>query len=85
MSGTQYPACYEEFAEAARQCDLSTIEKIGFGSYAREDKPIFNDLLTKLPKFKTCSSLKVLDIGAGCGNLPHLFAQLCQEKNIAYF
>lgn len=72
---------FEKFSALAQMEDLTDLEKLGFGKdYPRADEPIFKDILSKLPALSSRRELKVLDIGAGCGGLPKLFAGLCQAQ-----
>jgi len=64
---------FDKFKELAQDESLSRYEKIGFFNELREGKEelIWNDLLQKMPTLQHAGN-KVLDIGPGCSDLPHL-------------
>lgn len=73
---------FEDFKTLATDESLSKYEKIGFPNSFREGKEaeIFADIRAKLPlldqKEKT-----ILDIGAGCSDMPHLMLDHCRKQN----
>jgi hypothetical protein len=70
---------YSAFARLAADDRLSKYEKIGFpDSYRAGFEPaIFADIKAKLPRLSE-RELKVLDIGPGCSDLPHMLIELCR-------
>jgi hypothetical protein len=64
---------YDGFRELAKDPGLSRYEKIGFpDSYrAGKEEAIFRDLCAKLPALSR-SGARIVDIGAGCSDLPAL-------------
>lgn len=71
---------YEDFRRLAADPSLTTNERIGFPDRYREgfEDAIFADLVAKLPALNE-RGLQVLDIGPGCGPLPHLLLELCRD------
>jgi SAM-dependent methyltransferase len=67
---------YEGFRELAKDASLSPYEKIGFPDSYRQGKEelIYRDLLFKLPMLGRSGS-RVVDIGAGCSDLPRMLVQ----------
>lgn len=72
---------YSAFARLAGDDRLSKYEKIGFpDSYrAGYEAAIFADLQAKLPRLAQ-RELRVLDIGPGCSDLPHMLIELCRAQ-----
>jgi hypothetical protein len=72
---------YSAFARLAGDDRLSKYEKIGFpDSYrAGYEAAIFADLQAKLPRLAE-RELRVLDIGPGCSDLPHMLIELCRAQ-----
>jgi hypothetical protein len=70
---------YSAFARLAADDRLSKYEKIGFpDSYRAGFEPaIFADIKAKLPRLNE-RELKILDIGPGCSDLPHMLIELCR-------
>jgi hypothetical protein len=73
---------FRDFAKLATDETLSKYEKIGFpDSYRAGYEPaIFADICAKLPRLSAERGLKVLDIGPGCSDLPHLLIDLCRAQ-----
>lgn len=71
---------YEGFRELARDSKLSRYEKIGFpDSYrAGKEEAIFRDLCAKLPALARRGA-RIVDIGAGCSDLPGLLVRNAQS------
>jgi hypothetical protein len=71
------------FARLARDESLSKYEKIGFPDAYRAgfEEAIFADIQSKLPRLGGERELKVLDIGPGCSDLPHMLIALCKAQN----
>jgi hypothetical protein len=71
---------YEEFRDLAADPSLSQNERIGFPDRYREgfEDAIFADVVAKLPRLNE-RGLQVLEIGPGCGPLPHLLFELCRD------
>jgi hypothetical protein len=69
---------YEDFRRLAGDSSLSRHEKIGFPDSYREGKEatIFADIVAKLPALERPGGT-VVDIGPGCGGLPHMLIDLC--------
>lgn len=73
---TNHGLTYEGFRELASDPKLSRYEKIGFpDSYrAGKEQAIFDDLCAKLPALARKGS-RIVDIGAGCSDLPGLLVR----------
>jgi SAM-dependent methyltransferase len=71
---------YEAFRRLATDPTLSRYERIGFPDSYRHgfEEAIFEDIRRKLPVLDG-SSAKVLDIGPGVSELPHLLIQHCEN------
>jgi SAM-dependent methyltransferase len=71
---------YEGFRELARDESLSPYEKIGFPNSYREGKEelILRDLIAKLPALAR-GGARVVDIGAGCSDLPRMIIRNAEE------
>jgi hypothetical protein len=69
---------YEGFRKLAVEKDLSRFERIGFPDSYRDghETTIFADIRAKLPKLDG-SGATVLDIGAGCSDLPNILIAHC--------
>ncbi len=74
---------YEGFRQLAQQDDLSRYERIGFpDAYrAQHEAAIFADITAKLAPLATAKGLTILDIGAGCSDLPHMLIDLCERQS----
>ncbi len=86
MSNTKFPdqerfssLTFSDFKKMAVDPSLTCYEKIGFPNTYREGKEehIFQDILTKLTHLQDKNKL-VLDIGAGCSQLPLKLIELCR-------
>ena len=73
---------YEKFRDLAKKQDISKYNKVGFPNDYRKDKEelIFKDMLSKIANLSKTNQ-KVLDIGPGCSDLPHLFMDLLEKNN----
>lgn len=73
---------YDSFAQRAADSRLSKYEKIGFPDSYRQDfeGTIFKDILRKLPALGEHEK-SVMDIGAGCSDLPKLIMDHSQAKD----
>jgi hypothetical protein len=71
---------YEDFRRLATEPGLSRNERIGFPDRYRAgfEDAIFADVVAKLPGLNG-RGLQVLEIGPGCGTLPHLLFELCRD------
>lgn len=72
---------FEEFRQRARNSALSPNEKVGFPESYRAGKThlIFADIISKLPLL-SAEKKRILDVGAGCADLPISLIELCAEK-----
>ena len=72
---------YDDFRRMAKDPALSRYEKVGFpDSYrANRESDIFSDICCKLPQLRERKQ-RVLDIGPGCSDLPHMLIKLCAER-----
>lgn len=72
---------FSEFRERARDSSLSAYEKIGFPDAYRQGKAqiILEDIISKLIPLKQ-RQRKVLDIGAGCSDLPVALMEHCARQ-----
>jgi hypothetical protein len=72
---------FDDFKKMAKDDSLTCYEKIGFPNSYREDKEslIFEDIITKLPLLLAKNKV-VLDIGAGCSQLPLMLIDLCKRN-----
>lgn len=72
---------YEGFRELARDPSLDRWQKIGFPTTYRRglENTILQDIRSKLRALDR-KSKRVLDIGAGCGDLPRLLAEHCRVR-----
>jgi 2-polyprenyl-3-methyl-5-hydroxy-6-metoxy-1,4-benzoquinol methylase len=73
---------FEDFRAMALDESLNQYEKIGAHEAFRRGKEeaIFRDILSKLPALHG-QGRKVIDIGAGCSDLPRLLIQWCADRN----
>jgi len=73
---------YAGFRRLAQQQGLSRYERIGFPDAYREDyePAIFDDIVRKLAPLGSAEGLTVLDIGAGCSDIPHMLIDLCERQ-----
>jgi SAM-dependent methyltransferase len=73
---------YKKFRAMAANKSLSKYEKIGFPDDYRKsyERNILADIKNKLTLLNT-KSKSILDIGAGCSELPLMLIELCQKKN----
>ena len=73
---------YEKFKKLALDKSLSKYEKIGFPDKYRKayEANIFKDIKNKLTLLNT-KSKSILDIGAGCSELPMMLIELCRKKD----
>ncbi|VVC76477.1 hypothetical protein AQUSIP_17900 [Aquicella siphonis] len=73
---------YSDFKRLATNNSLSCYEKIGFPSVYRQGKEeaIFTDILRKLSNLNDANKM-ILDIGAGCSQLPLILSDFCRNKN----
>lgn len=71
---------FEDFRRMAADKSLSAWEKIGFPDGYRKghEQDIFDDIRRKLPALDARSQI-VVDIGAGCSDLPRHLITLCAE------
>jgi len=78
---------FDRFRELANADGLSKYERIGFPDSYRQglEKLIFEDILAKAPRLSGARSLKVLDIGPGCSDLPAYLADYCQAQGHTLF
>lgn len=69
---------FEDFRRLARQPGLSKYGRIGFPDEYRAgfEEKIFTDIRRKLPALDA-RQRKVLDIGPGCSDLPHMLIEHC--------
>lgn len=72
---------FEDFRRLASSAGLSKYEMIGFpDSYRAGHEPaIFADICSKLTRLQD-EGVRVLDIGAGCSDLPVLLTDLCRQR-----
>jgi len=72
---------FEDFRRLARDPGASRYEKIGFPDAYREGKEgrIFEDILSKLGNLRKERQV-VLEVGPGCGSLPHLLIEHCGRQ-----
>ena len=72
---------FDDFRQMAQNPELSIYEKIGFPNTYRSGKEeaIFQDILSKLPLLKQ-NNKTILDIGAGCSELPLKLIELCKKQ-----
>lgn len=72
---------FKGFQKLASDPRLSKYEKIGFPDHYRAgyEERIFQDICSKLTNLNAPRK-RVLDIGPGCSDLPHMLLELC-EKN----
>jgi len=72
---------FDDFRRLAADPELSTYEKIGFPDSYREGKEdaIFSDIKAKLSNLQKPEKI-VLDIGAGCSELPKLLIDHCIDS-----
>ncbi|MEO9804490.1 MAG: class I SAM-dependent methyltransferase [Reichenbachiella sp.] len=70
---------FEDFKKLAKDKELSKYEKIGFFNHLRKgfEKIIFKDILRKLTNLEKSGQV-ILDIGAGCSDLPMMLIEHCQ-------
>jgi hypothetical protein len=73
---------FDDFRKMAKDCSLTSYEKIGFPNSYREGKEkfIFEDIITKLTLLNSQNKV-VLDIGPGCSELPTMLADICEKNN----
>ena len=73
---------YEDFRTLAADPTLTRNERIGFPDRYRAgfEDAIFADVVSKLPRL-TENGLAVLEIGPGCGPLPHMLFELCRRHD----
>ena len=73
---------YDDFRLMAGDNSLSRYEKIGFPDRYRAGREgeIFADIRKKLPILDG-QGRQVLDIGPGCGDLPHILLAHCEARN----
>jgi hypothetical protein len=71
---------YEDFRTLGADRTLSQNERIGFPDRYRAgfEDAIFADVVSKLTRLKE-NGLAVLEIGPGCGPLPHMLLALCRD------
>lgn len=87
MAGKNRDGGFEDFRQMAADPTLSKYEKIGFPDAYRDgfEPGIFADIEKKLPALSQNGS-KVLDIGAGCSDLPLMIidrgGKLSQETHL---
>lgn len=72
---------FDDFRRMARDDSLSRYEKIGFTDSLRKEveEAILEDIVSKLPALGERGK-RVLDIGPGCSDLPHLLIDLCARR-----
>lgn len=73
---------FDTFRQLAKDPELSKYERIGFYNSHREgrEQAIFDDILAKVNNIHK-KDQKVLDIGPGCSDLPHLIIEHCNQHN----
>lgn len=73
---------FEDFRTMALDGSLDQYEKIGaYDGFRRGyEEAIFRDIRAKLPLLNG-DGRKVMDIGAGCSDLPRLLIQLCADQH----
>jgi len=76
---------YDSFRQLAKDESLSRHEKVGFPDSYREGKgaAIFADILQKMPNLQRENQL-VVDIGAGCSDVPLMTIDLCRQRGHTY-
>src|SRR5438105_3364270 len=72
---------FDDFRRRALDSSLSCHEKIGFPNSYREGKEqaIFGDIKSKLTLLNARKKI-VLDVGPGCGPLPLILIEFCQQN-----
>jgi 2-polyprenyl-3-methyl-5-hydroxy-6-metoxy-1,4-benzoquinol methylase len=72
---------YDDFRKMACDQTLSKYEKIGFPDTYRAnyEADIFLDICSKLSPLDQ-ENQRILDIGPGCSDLPHMLIKLCAER-----
>lgn len=72
---------FEDFRRLAVDPSLSKYERIGFPDSYRQgfEADIFQDITSKLSCLHK-SGKRVVDIGPGCSDLPHMVIDLCREQ-----
>jgi hypothetical protein len=80
------PETYEDFKLLAANNNLSVYEKIGFPEEYRKDfeLSIFKDITSKLSKIGM-QNVRVMDIGPGVSDLPHLLIKMIEANNSEIF
>ncbi len=80
------PETYEDFKLLATNKNLSVYEKIGFPEEYRKDfeLSIFRDITHKLSKI-SMQNVRVMDIGPGISDLPHLLIKMIVNNNSEIF
>ncbi len=80
MASNNRDGGFEDFRQMAKDSSLSKYEKIGFPDSYRLgfETAIFDDIITKLPGLER-SGAKILDIGAGCSDLPLMIIEKGRE------
>lgn len=73
---------FEAFRQLARNPNLDLNERIGYPADYRQGREdaVFKDILTKLPVLTESEGRTVVDIGAGCANLPRMLIDLCGQR-----
>lgn len=74
---------FDEFSKLAKDSDKSKFEKIGFPDKFRDGKEtdIFFDINSKV---KVSENETIVDIGAGCSELPEIIATYCDQNYCNY-
>jgi 2-polyprenyl-3-methyl-5-hydroxy-6-metoxy-1,4-benzoquinol methylase len=74
---------FDDFCELAKKKDISKFEKIGFPDDFRcgKEESIFSDINNKV---QIAPESIVLDIGAGCSDLPEIIATYCDTIKSKY-
>ena len=72
---------FDDFRARAGDPSLNRYQKIGALDEFRRGKEegIFEDVLAKLPALRE-ERRRVLDIGCGCSDLPHLLIDWCEKR-----
>ncbi|MDH7808120.1 MULTISPECIES: class I SAM-dependent methyltransferase [unclassified Rhizobium] len=80
MANNNRDGGFEDFRQMAKDSSLSKYEKIGFPDSYRAgfETAIFDDIATKLSGLER-SGAKILDIGAGCSDLPLMIIERGRE------
>jgi hypothetical protein len=75
------PSTFEDFRRLATDDRLSPYEKIGFPDAYRagHEEAIVADIVRKLPRLQGAGG-RVMDIGPGCSDVPHLLIELCGTR-----